>query len=418
MANKFLEQKLQQISRLVQTEYAKLPVKNPNEEVFAVSIASTMIESELRNQGINFAAGSGQAIQREIIKLAAGNKSIDIINTPQGKVLVSGLEGRKAIELIIETALNNTNIEKNALTIGGIDNTPEDRIATNISSSLQDFSTRAARAAEFSANIKGFANFRGNISDKDLRRDELQELIVDIQATVDAVYSSKSKTAKKSVTVEILESSNTNSRRKSAIDKQLKQIRKKAQDLISREFNNLADLELSNSFKDELSSMSRRAFTGKETSKRQKSKSKKRSVKKGSKNKTHRVKKPNFQFQVRDKQGRFMKLEGLIPLINAVLKDRIRQNMGKGRAENILNYRTGRFARNVKVTNIEQPRRSQVLAFYTYMENPYATFEPDGAHTAMTGIVSRDPRILIGKSIRLAARRFLGKALKLTARKQ
>ena len=419
MANKFLSQKLQQISRLVDKEYSAVEVADPNEQVFAVSVSSTMIENELRKQGVDFRAGAGSTLQREIIKLASGNKLIDVINTPQGKALVSGVEGRKAIEQIIETAINQTNIDKDSLTIGNVGEVPEQQIATNISSSLQDFSTRAVKAAEFSANIKGFANFRGTISERDLRSDELQELIVDIKATVESVYSSKSKTARKTVNVEIIESTKTNAKRKSAINRQLKQIRKKAQSLIEREFQNLASMNLSNSFEDETSDMVGKSFKGISTNKKERSKSKKRAVKKGSKrDKKHALKKPNFQFQVRNKQGQFMKPEGLIPLINAVLKDRIRQNMGKGRAVQILNYRTGRFARNVKVTGITQPRRNQIQAFYTYMENPYATFEPDGAHTAMTGIVSRDPRILIGKSIRLAARRFLGKALKITVRKE
>ena len=65
-------------------------------------------------------------------------------------------------------------------------------------------------------------------------------------------------------------------------------------------------------------------------------------------------------------------------------------------AENILNYRTGRFAESAKVTSISQ-RQGLITAFYTYMKNPYQTFEPGFKQGSPA---SRSPKLLISKSIR------------------
>jgi hypothetical protein len=71
--------------------------------------------------------------------------------------------------------------------------------------------------------------------------------------------------------------------------------------------------------------------------------------------------------------------------------------MGDGTARNILNYRTGRFAASPKVLSMLQSRDGMITAFYTYMKNPYATFSEGGRQSRPR---SRDPKLLIAKSIR------------------
>lgn len=84
-------------------------------------------------------------------------------------------------------------------------------------------------------------------------------------------------------------------------------------------------------------------------------------------------------------------------LINMSLAQRIKENMGSGNRQDILNLRSGRFAESAKVTRISQSREGMITAFYTYMKNPYQTFEP-GFKQGSPG--SRNPRLLISKSIR------------------
>ncbi len=103
--------------------------------------------------------------------------------------------------------------------------------------------------------------------------------------------------------------------------------------------------------------------------------------------------------RIRKTTGQYMSPVSLQALINRSLHDQIESNMGKGSARSVLNYRSGRFARSAKVANV-QNRQDATEIFYTYMKNPYSTFEPTGAQ----GIpYSRDPRKLIEKSIRQIA---------------
>lgn len=114
--------------------------------------------------------------------------------------------------------------------------------------------------------------------------------------------------------------------------------------------------------------------------------------------------KPAEKKTVRDIRGRFASLVNLKLLINEKLHDRIQANMGKGSAKSILNYRTGRFAgkfnNSAEVTGLTSDRDGTVTAFYTYMKYPYQTFEPGFKQGEPT---SRDPRLLISKSIRQIA---------------
>jgi hypothetical protein len=90
-------------------------------------------------------------------------------------------------------------------------------------------------------------------------------------------------------------------------------------------------------------------------------------------------------------------LINLQSLINASLYDQIRKNMGKGERTDVLNYRTGRFARSAEVNRMTMSREGAITAFYTYMKNPYATFSEGGQQSRPR---TRDPKLLISKSIR------------------
>jgi hypothetical protein len=95
--------------------------------------------------------------------------------------------------------------------------------------------------------------------------------------------------------------------------------------------------------------------------------------------------------------GRYISLTSLQNLINRHLQDVISANMGDGNRKDVLNYRTGRFASTAKVERMSQSREGMITAFYSYMKNPYATFSDGGQQQYPK---SRDPKLLISKSIR------------------
>lgn len=105
--------------------------------------------------------------------------------------------------------------------------------------------------------------------------------------------------------------------------------------------------------------------------------------------------------KVRNLQGQFYSLANLQILLNTHLQDVVSANMGDewyfGGQRRILNYRTGRFAESVKVERLSQSRAGAITAFYNYQKNPYATFSTGGRQASP---VSRDPKLLISKSIR------------------
>jgi hypothetical protein len=84
-------------------------------------------------------------------------------------------------------------------------------------------------------------------------------------------------------------------------------------------------------------------------------------------------------------------------LLNSMIVEKVKQNMGSGNRKDILNLRTGRFAESVKIERISQGREGMITAFYTYMRNPYGTFSEGGQQQLPR---SRDPKLLISKSIR------------------
>ena len=88
-------------------------------------------------------------------------------------------------------------------------------------------------------------------------------------------------------------------------------------------------------------------------------------------------------------------------LLNELLPEMVAQNMGSP----ALNYQTGRFANSARVENVLIGPRGGINIDYTYMRNPYETFEPGGKQ----GSVQRDPRKVIGKSIRELSTQILGR---------
>ena len=67
-------------------------------------------------------------------------------------------------------------------------------------------------------------------------------------------------------------------------------------------------------------------------------------------------------------------------------------------------YRTGRFANSAEVTDVMVGPRGGMHIDYTYMKDPYETFEPGNRQ----GSTFRDPRKIIGSSIRQIAQSIVG----------
>lgn len=94
--------------------------------------------------------------------------------------------------------------------------------------------------------------------------------------------------------------------------------------------------------------------------------------------------------------GLFRNLLDLKNIINANMHEILKtQVMGQGGDSEILNYKTGRFARSAELLNLT-PMSAGLQAQITWQRYPYDTFAPGGKlHKPM-----RDPSYLIGKSIR------------------
>ena len=94
--------------------------------------------------------------------------------------------------------------------------------------------------------------------------------------------------------------------------------------------------------------------------------------------------------------GTHLTLGEVLATVNENLHGYIRENMGKGGAKEILNYRTGRFARSAEITSFQATAGRSYLADITYQRSPYDVFLP-GHRLYKPG---RDPKKLIGKSVR------------------
>ena len=93
-------------------------------------------------------------------------------------------------------------------------------------------------------------------------------------------------------------------------------------------------------------------------------------------------------------------LISLQQLLDANLVETVKRNMGTGNRRDILNLRSGRLAESVAVDRLSQGRTGMITAFYRYMRYPYATFSSGGKQSQPR---SRDPKLLISKSIREVA---------------
>lgn len=139
-----------------------------------------------------------------------------------------------------------------------------------------------------------------------------------------------------------------------------------------------------------------------------------RLIDKKTKNPKHSKKKPETKAvntPIRSVTGRFYNIANLSTILNEKLPEQIRKNMGKGSAKSILNYRSGRFANSARIKQLVRTREGHIEAFYTYMKYPYQTFEPGFKQGEPK---SRDPRILISKSIREIATDIVINRLKAT----
>lgn len=105
-------------------------------------------------------------------------------------------------------------------------------------------------------------------------------------------------------------------------------------------------------------------------------------------------------------------LSSLQVLLNRHLQDVISANMGDGNDKRILNYRTGRFAASAKVERLTQSREGAITAFYSYMKYPYATFSEGGQQQYPR---TRDPKLLVSKSIREIAQTITSNSLRSVA---
>jgi len=108
-------------------------------------------------------------------------------------------------------------------------------------------------------------------------------------------------------------------------------------------------------------------------------------------------------------------LPQLLVLINSQLEWQIRDNMGDGDREDVLNYRTGRFAGSAKVSRLSESRQGMITAFYSYMKYPYATFSSGPPPGIQRFPKTREPKLLISTSIRQIAQQTVGNRLRAVA---
>ena len=106
----------------------------------------------------------------------------------------------------------------------------------------------------------------------------------------------------------------------------------------------------------------------------------------------------------RKRRGQARTEESPIALKN-LLNDALPQVVASKMTQPALQFRTGRFANSARVEDVVIGPRGGVGIDYTYMKDPYETFEPGGKQ----GSTLRDPRKIIGASIRELAIGILGK---------
>lgn len=137
---------------------------------------------------------------------------------------------------------------------------------------------------------------------------------------------------------------------------------------------------------------------------KRRSKSKARNPKKKSLNLAAGAARGSMAKPVAGRNGKGASPIALMTLINKVLPQELMKNM-TGVYPRSLENRTGRFAESAQVTQVVPfPRMVEVR--YTYQKDPYQVFEPgSGDPRASTG---RDPRRIIGGTIREIAQEMMG----------
>ena len=103
-------------------------------------------------------------------------------------------------------------------------------------------------------------------------------------------------------------------------------------------------------------------------------------------------------------KGQGRTAESPIALRN-ILNEALPQMVASKMTPPALQFRTGRFANSARVENVNIGPRGGIGIDYTYMRNPYETFEPGGKQ----GSTQRDPRKIIGASIRELAMGIIGR---------
>ena len=92
-------------------------------------------------------------------------------------------------------------------------------------------------------------------------------------------------------------------------------------------------------------------------------------------------------------------LTNMTAIINEHLPIYLRKNMGKGAANQILNWRTGRFGQSAQLKSlieVKGTRGMMIQGVISYMRHPYDVFKAGGSQHK----IGRDPQKLINKSIR------------------
>lgn len=102
-------------------------------------------------------------------------------------------------------------------------------------------------------------------------------------------------------------------------------------------------------------------------------------------------------------------IASLETILRAKINVQVANNMGTGNAKNILNYRTGRFAQSVTIDRVLMSRQGMISVFYNYMKYPYETFSDGGEQQYPK---TRDPKLLISKSIREIGASLVGNRLR------
>lgn len=110
--------------------------------------------------------------------------------------------------------------------------------------------------------------------------------------------------------------------------------------------------------------------------------------------------------RLRDLSGKFTSITNIKNILDQRLSDVVKSKMGRNGS---LVNRTGRFAESATVLDASQAGDS-IDVRYTYMKKPYQTFEPG----FQQGSAQRDPRKIIGESIREIVSALVKQRLRIT----